>query len=44
MISKYLSDFNDNATYYNVRVRGKCWTLYLKDSRSNVAFTASGNV
>ena len=46
MISKYFSGFDGSPQdYYNVRVRGKCWTLYLKDSESSVQFTISpGNV
>lgn len=47
MISKYFSDPEDSdyQSYYNVRVRGKCWTLYLKDDESSVLFTiSSGNV
>ena len=48
MVNKYFSnpDYDDlYQNYSNVRVRGKCWTLYLKDSKSSVNFDLStGNV
>ena len=42
MISKYFSGLDAGdiyQSYNNVRVRGRCWTLYLKDSGSWVQFS-----
>ena len=41
MSSTYFSDSRSDGIYHNVRVRGKCWTLYLKDSESIAVFTPS---